>query len=298
MSTASVSVLDNGLMTAEISELDSLWFATRIFRKKTLYEVRLESEGKPTQKAESHEPPWNNVKPWDKVALKWGIHPSFWDSFRLEVREQIALQIEKKKEAAEEPVVPGPYGISLLDLANIKVIENGDGTVETVIDINADLAAQSILRKMPLAKRECDSARIYVRLRDRPTWAPEGEREIARVLDCVLSNTSTSFFQSEVKRRVLNELHVTGNENATIVNFEENHFLVGLYDLDGKLVVADLRTGQVRDMVVEDYILDSSLLPVIYDPEAECPTIEWWLMDILDDDSSVNTIYDGLVCRA
>lgn len=295
MSTASVSVLDNGLMTAEISELDSLWFATRIFRKKTLYEVRLECEGKPTQKAESHEPPWNNVKPWDKVALKWGIHPSFWDSFRLEVREQIALQIEKKKEAAEEPVVPGPYGISLLDLANIKVIENGDGTVETVIDINADLAAQSILRKMPLAKRECDSARIYVRLRDRPTWAPEGEREIARVLDYVLGNTSTNFFQSEVKRRVLNELHVTGNENATMVNFEENHFLVGLYDLDGKLVVADLRTGQVRDMVVEDYILDSSLLPVIYDPEAECPTIEWWLMDILDDDSSVNTIYDGLV---
>lgn len=295
MSTASVSVLDNGLMTAEISELDSLWFATRIYRRRTLYEVRLESEGKPTQKEESYDPPWNDVKPWDKIASKWGIHPSLWDSFRVEVRDQIALQIEKRKEVAEEPIVPGPYGISILDLANITVTENGNGSVSKRVEINADLAAQSILRKMPLAKRECDPARIYVKLRNKPTWAPEGEREIARVLDHVLGNTSTSFFQSEVRRRILNELQVTGNETGVLVNFEENHFLVGLYDRDGKLIVADLRTGQVRDMVAEDHILDSSLLPIVYVPEATCPTILWWLLDILGDNDSVNTVLDGLV---
>lgn len=293
--TASVSVLDNGLMTAEISELDSLWFASRISRKKMIYEVRLESEGKPTQKAEGYEPPWNDVKPWDKLAIKWSIHPSVWDSFRLEVREQIALQIEKKKEAAEEPVVPGPYGISILDLANITVTENADGTVSKRIDVDVDLAAKSILRKMPLAKRECDPAKIYVRLRDKPTWAPEGEREIARVLDHILGNLSTNFLQTEVKRRVLNELQVSGNEKAMSVNFEESHYLVGLHDRDGNLVAADLRTGQVRNMVADDYILDSSLLPVVYDPQATCPAIEWWMSDILGDDDSTNTILDGLV---
>lgn len=112
MSTASVNVLENGMMTAEISELDSLWFTTRIYRKKTVYEVRLECEGKPTQKEESHEPPWNDVKPWDKIALKWGIHPSFWDSFRVEVREKIALQAEEKRARHEEAAKDGRYVFS------------------------------------------------------------------------------------------------------------------------------------------------------------------------------------------
>lgn len=299
MSTASINVLENGMMTAEISELDSLWFTTRIYRKRMLYGVHLEREGKPTKKEESHEPPWNDVKPWDKIAVKWGIHPSFWDSFRLEVREKIALQAEEKRtkhEAAiKEGDIPGAYGIVPLDLMVITVTDNGDGTVTKEISPDADRAAKSILKKMPLVRRECDPGRIYVKLRDKPTWASEGEREVARVLDNVLGNHSDSYFQTEVKRRVLNELKVLGNEEAKTVDFEENHYLVGLHDKDGKLIVADLRTGQVRDMVAEDYILESSLLPIIYDPQATCPTIEWWLLDTLGDKASVNTVLDGLV---
>jgi phage/plasmid-associated DNA primase len=299
MSTASISVLENGMMTAEISEQDSLWFTTRISRKKTVYEVRFECEGKPTRKEESHEPPWNDVKPWDKIVLKWGIHPSFWDSFRLEVREKIALQAEEKRAkheaAAKEGNIPGPYGIVPLDLMVITQTENGDGTVTKEIDPDADKAAKSILKKVPLCKRECDPSRIYVKLRDKPTWAPEGEREIARVLDNILGNHSDGYFQTEVKRRVLNELKVLGNKEAKTVDFEENHYLVGLHDQNGKLIVADLRTGQVRDMVAEDYILESSLLPIVYVPEATCPTIEWWLLDTLGDKDSVNTVLDGLV---
>ena len=184
-----------------------------------------------------------------------------------------------KSKAEEQKPKPERAPLRSEDVCDITLDKNGDFKA---FALSPTKAAKAVCEKLYLAMTE-GSADIY--RWDGQIYRPDG----ARIIDaemCRLAGDDNDIKKlKEILRRVSNRLM------ADPVEFEPNPYLLGV-----KNGVVDLRTGEFRDYLPEDLLLDQA--DVIYDPNAKCPVILGYLESITPDATTRLMLIDWFAATA